>query len=93
MPHGLVDNANSYTNRPGSGTEAIDDGGPMFPLLIPAMGGGKYAPGASVRVWLAGQALHNPGIVGCDSGMDDAAERCLLYADAIIARAKRGRDK
>lgn len=78
-----------------------DDGGPMFPLVMPASGGGKCVPGISVRMWLAGQALS--GMLANSENTkqflaisDDTdrneeqlpAKNALVYADTLIAKGK-----
>ncbi len=73
--------------RNAKGTSMINYGGRAFPLSATDQHGCE--PGMSLRMWLAGQALTNPGIIGVDSCMDEAADRCFLYADALILERNR----
>ena len=68
-------------------TREINDGGPMFPSEQGDLSDGTrnqtWEPGASVRMWLVGQALSNPALV---SGLNTrrSVERCFRLADAMI---------
>lgn len=78
----------------------IDDGGPAFPLYRGfAPRDGDHLPGMSLRAWLAGKAMQsvmdsfyrekeNP--ISSDEAPEFVADTALEFADALIAKLKRG---
>jgi len=68
--------------------ERVDDGGPAFPLHLPAMIGepDTYWNGMSIRDWFAGQAL--AGLIshaGYGSiSTEDIANEAYIYAEAML---------